>query len=582
MDKLVIQQLPANMSALPVDLSHPNRALISGLFRETATVAGQKRDFLTYIPADLEYCQPCLVVVPPSSADAVEFIQSSGLVELAEAKRLYLHALIPSGPWQDDAHAADFANAAYAAVQGRDSYVTMQDNIYLCGFGDGAFVAHQAASRMASEWSGLFTFGELDGRLCAPAADKSRATEQGALELKIEAKQAQLPVWLVVPAESENVRAAVEYWKGQNGVSRNEYSGSGANRIWMPEGARKFSEVNEEHIAQVRLTTGSCAPSLKALETVWAYVGGARRHRGFGKKILRAFKDPIACGATKHETVHNGMARLWYEYVPAACTPDKKWPLVLCMHGRGGTAETFFDISGMSAVAEERKFIVAFPQAGLHQQKPNGLKNVLFWCGDRDGVPEDDVGFLRALVADMQSRLPVDAGRIYSTGQSSGGMMTDVLWYAASDLFAACASWSGMFHPKKIRCRCPMTEPVLPTLFICGEDDAICTSKTPDPDLPFNLIPELKADILFKLERYGLKLQAWETWTCEPVTWWCWRDAEGVPLLTVGIVKDMAHANYPEESWITWDEYLCQFSKDEQGRLLWRGKVVKSVLRESK
>ena len=33
---------------------------------------------------------------------------------------------------------------------------------------------------------------------------------------------------------------------------------------------------------------------------------------------------------------------------------------------------------------------------------------------------------------------------------------------------------------------------------------------------------------------------------------------------------------------LTWDEYLCQFSKDEQGRLLWRGKVVKSALRETK
>ena len=69
------------------------------------------------------------------------------------------------------------------------------------------------------------------------------------------------------------------------------------------------------------------------------------------------------------------------------------------------------------------------------------------------------------------------------------------------------------------------------------------------------------------------------TWTSEPVTWYCWRDAEGVPMLTVGIVNGMAHANYPEESWLSWDEYLCQFSKDEQGRLLYRGRIVRSALR---
>ena len=581
MEKLTIQPLPQDMSAIPVDLAHPNRTLLHGCFAERASVNGTERTFLTYIPEDLEYCQPCLAAVPPSDADPLEFLQSSGLRELAEKKRLYVHVLVPTKPWQEDADAADFLNAVYAAVQGRDYYVTMQDNIYACGFGDGASVAHTACAKMASEWSGLFTFGDLSGAL-ALGAETAQSSEQGGLELKIEAKQAQLPVWIVAERESENVRKALEYWKGQNDVSPEPLSGQGADKIWQPQPMRKYSEVNEEHVAQVRLTLGSTEPSPEKLENVWSYIGMARRHRGYGKKILRVFKDPIACGATKHEMTYKGMARTWYEYVPARCTPDKKWPLVLCMHGRGGTAETFFDISCMSLVAEDRGFIAVFPQAGLHQQKRGGLKNVLFWCGDRDGVPEDDAGFLRTMIADISSRLPVDPGRIYSTGQSSGGMMTDVLWYAASDLFAACASWSGMFHPKKIRCRCPMSEPVLPTLFICGEGDALCTSKTPDPDLPFNLIPELKADILFKLERFGLKLDGWETWTCEPITWFCWRDEQGVPMLTVGIVKDMAHANYPEESRLTWDEYLCQFSKDEQGRLLWRGKVVKSALRETK
>ncbi|MBP5212175.1 MAG: hypothetical protein J6Z30_04890, partial [Pyramidobacter sp.] len=386
MEKLVIQAWPQDMSALPVDLAHPNRTLLSGLFRETATVGGEKRELLTYIPKDLEYCQPCLIVAPPSDAVLPDYLEQSGLRELAEKKRLYVHLLVPrAGGWRSDGSDADFMNAAYAVVQGRDYYVTMQDNIYACGIGDGAVVAHQAAAKMASEWSGLFSFGELTAALEPPAADGAGAAEQGSLELKIEAKQAQLPVWIVAPEESENVRAAVEYWKGQNGVSTNVYSGQGADKIWMPEGARRFSEVNEEHIAQVRLTIGDTIPAFEAFENVWAYIGQARRHRGFGSKILRAFKDPVACGATRHEMVWDGMTRVWYEYVPASCTPDKKWPLVLCMHGRGGTAETFFDISCMSTVAEERKFIAVFPQAGLHQQKPGGLKNVLFWCGDRDG-----------------------------------------------------------------------------------------------------------------------------------------------------------------------------------------------------
>lgn len=44
------------------------------------------------------------------------------------------------------------------------------------------------------------------------------------------------------------------------------------------------------------------------------------------------------------------------------------------MHGRGGSAETFFDMSGMSLVAEARHFIAVFPESGIHQQKRMGLK----------------------------------------------------------------------------------------------------------------------------------------------------------------------------------------------------------------
>ncbi len=575
MAHLVVQNLPGDMSAIPVDMRHPNRTLISGCFREFVTQGGVRRSFLTYIPKDLEYCSPCLVAVPPSCSDPLEFLESSGLRDLADEKRLFVHVLVPCGPWRDDEGAADFVNAVYSAVQSRDYYVTMQDNIYACGFGDGTEAVHTACAELASEWSGLFSFGDLSAPITR--GHTSRGREQGNLELKIEGKRAQLPVWIFAERESEGVKSALDYWKKENDVAPEPLSGQGADKIWMPKPVRRFSEVNEERIAQVRLTLGDTTATLSKLETAWAYIGLARRHRSWGKKILRVFKDPAVCGATLRDMDYGGMARLWYEYVPSSCTPDKKWPLVLCMHGRGGTAETFFDISCMSLVAEERRFIAVFPQAGIHRQKVGGLKNVLFWCGDVDGVPVDDAGFLRALVKDVSARLPVDTGRVYSSGQSSGGIMTDVLWYTASDLFAACASWSGMYHPKKVRCRCPMSSPLIPSLFICGEEDAICTSRTPDADLPFALIPELKDDILFKLKRFDLKRENYETWTCEPVTWYCWRDADGVPLLTVGIVRDMAHANYPEESWLTWDQFFCQFSKDEKGRLLYRGRVVRSV-----
>lgn len=340
---LTIKPLPQNVSELPVDFEHLNRALIQGCFREETIVAGKTRSFISYLPENIEYCQRCIVVCPPSDENPLEFLENSGLKELADRQKLYIFLMEKDGDnWKTDGTDADFMNAVYVKIQARDYYVTMQDNIYACGIGDGAVIAHKAVQKAASEWSGLFSFGELSVPLDSEGAVGGETQEQGNAELKIYAQKAQVPVWMVAERDSENLQSAIEYWKKENHVAENPYSGQGADQIWMPVPMRKYSEINEEQIAQVRITIGDAKPTIDALNMVWEYIGLARRHRGFGRKNLRYFKDPIACGATRHEMTFEGMTRVWYEYVPAACTPDKRWPLVLCMHGRGGTAETFY------------------------------------------------------------------------------------------------------------------------------------------------------------------------------------------------------------------------------------------------
>lgn len=578
MDKLTVCSLPTDVSALPVDFRHPNRTLIHGLFRETVATSDGERTFLTYIPKDLEYCQPCLVVAPPSWKEPLEFLEQSGLRRLAEDRQLFLFLLIPwEDGWRSDGSDADYMNAVYAAAQRRDYYVTMQDNFYACGMGDGAIVAHQAAQRMTSEWSGLFTFGSLSRSLLETRDVMARSQAQGGLELRIAASKCQIPVWMAVKSLSKADADALDYWKEQNRTDPVPLSGQGADQIWMPPLARRYGEVNEERIAQVRLTLEEESVSFDSLSRMWDYIGLARRHRGYGQKNLRYFKSPEAMGAVLQQREIDGMVRLWYEYVPEGCTPDRKWPLVVSMHGRGGTAETFFDLTNLFHVAQERKFIAVFPQAGIHQQKPGGLKNVLYWNGSFEGKPINDVAFIRAMVEDVEDRLPIDHGRIYACGQSSGGIMADVLSTSASDLFTACASWSGMYHTKKVHSSYPKTEPVIPTMFICGENDRFCLEEGEDPELPFHLNQELRRDIFEKMERCHLDIHRMQTWITDPVTWYCWPDSDGVPMLTVGIVKNMAHANYPEESWISYDQFLSNFHRDADGQLRYRGRIVSSV-----
>ena len=574
MAKMDLKCFPEDMSALPVDPTDLGRTLVDGCFKQSVEVQGQKREFITYIPEKTASCSPCLVVAPPSGEDGLEYIERSGLKEFADEKKLFLFVMIPeNAAWNLSGADADFMNAVYVEAQARDYYVTMQDNFYACGIGDGADVAQQAAARMSSEWSGLMTLGDLQTSLEEITLNKE-AAGMGDGELQIAAERTQLPVWMVVSRWEGASVSAASWWRANNRSGEEVFSTKDADYIWMPAPIRQTLEMDEEMIAQVRVTVGDTACSLARLEQMWSYIGLARRHRGQERKNLRYFKDPLLCGAVRKTMEVDGLTREWYEYVPKCCTPDQKWPVVVVMHGRGGTAETFFDISNMYQVANRRKFIVACPQAGVYQQKKGGLRNVASWSGSLDGKSIDDIRFIRTMLEDMEKRLPVDKGRIYACGQSSGGMMADTLCEFAGELFAATVSWSGLYTPARSTVRGDRSLDAPPSAMIFGEKDRLTAGTAQIPDVPFTISETFKDMIEEKFRRYQLDKSRVQIWRDDPITWYCYPDSQGVPMFTVGIVDHMVHANYPEESWISYDQFFCNFCRDEDGKVCYRGRRI--------
>ena len=574
MAKMDLKCFPEDMSALPVDPTDLGRTLVDGCFKQSVEVQGQKREFITYIPEKTASCSPCLVVAPPSGEDGLEYIERSGLKEFADEKKLFLFVMIPeNASWNLSGADADFMNAVYVEAQARDYYVTMQDNFYACGIGDGADVAQQAAARMSSEWSGLMTLGDLQTSLEEITLNKE-AAGMGDGELQIAAERTQLPVWMVVSRWEGASVSAASWWRANNRSGEEVFSTKDADYIWMPAPIRQTLEMDEEMIAQVRVTVGDTACSLARLEQMWSYIGLARRHRGQERKNLRYFKDPLLCGAVRKTMEVDGLTREWYEYVPKCCTPDQKWPVVVVMHGRGGTAETFFDISNMYQVANRRKFIVACPQAGVYQQKKGGLRNVASWSGSLDGKSIDDIRFIRTMLEDMEKRLPVDKGRIYACGQSSGGMMADTLCEFAGELFAATVSWSGLYTPARSTVRGERSLDAPPSAMIFGEKDRLTAGTAQIPDVPFTISETFKDMIEEKFRRYQLDKSRVQIWRDDPITWYCYPDSQGVPMFTVGIVDHMVHANYPEESWISYDQFFCNFCRDEDGKVCYRGRRI--------
>lgn len=572
---LEIKQFPADMSTLEVDRTELKRCLISGLFEETVEAAGRKRRFYTYIAPGLCSNRPCLVVAPPEGISVPEFLEKGFWLSFAKKHQIFLHILEPqNGKYCLDGTDSAYMNRVYVEIQSRRFYVTMQDNIYAAGIAEGAAIAQQAAMEMASEWSGLASFGNMTHEVLQSADRLHTGENTGKTELVVSGTKAQLPVWMAWSMNTNHNAAVCNYWKDQNHVDDEVFSNQWADEVYFPGRVCKKSQVNEESIAQVRVSndyTGNLSEEF--FTAVWEYLSQARRHRCFSKKALRRYIDPDAYNARLHTMEIDGFTRCWYEYVPENVrSSTEPVPLVVCMHGRGGSAESFIDLSGMNRVAEERNFIVVFPEASVHQQRPGGVRNILLWNGSYLDKPIDDVSFVLRMIEDVKSRHAIDSSRIYACGQSSGGMMTSELAIRAPRVFAAVAPWSAIRNPDL---DCPPPEridPVVPYLFLFGENDWLCVDREKG-QLEYHAAPDIAAFLENLMRIYQLD-KAPRRYVCGEICYYVYQNAKGVPLLIVGTVKEMSHANYPRESWISYDEFMAKFSRRADGTLLYMGEPV--------
>jgi len=569
---LEVRQFPTDMSALEIDRTDPKRCLVSGLFEEEVEAAGEKRRFYTYIAPGLCGNQPCLVVAPPEDLPVLEYLEKSFWLDFAREHQIFLHVLEPKeGKYRLDGTDAAYMNRVYVGIQSRRFYVTMQDNIYAVGIGGGAAAAQQAAMEMASEWSGLATFGEMAPEVLESARRVHAGEDTGKTELSISGTKAQLPVWMAWSENTGDNAAVCAYWKGQNDADDEVFSNRWADEIYFPSKVCLKSQVNEEKIAQVRVTNGYHGQlSQDFFSAVWEFISLARRHRSFSKKSLRWYQEPTAYGARLHTMKLDGFTRRWYEYVSESVeNGEGPFPLVVCMHGRGGSAESFIDISGMSRVAEERGFVLVFPEAGVYQQRPGGPRNILLWNGSYQGELLDDVPFILKMIEDVKGRYDIDSGRVYACGQSSGGMMTSALAIRASRVFAAVAPWSAIRNPDFDGPPPEKISPIVPYMFLFGDKDWLCVDRE-NGRMEYHVTAEIAAFLDNLIKIYQLDKEP-RRYVCGEISYYVYLNKKRVPLLVVGVVKDMTHANYPRESWISYDEFLCKFSRREDGTLLYMG-----------
>ncbi len=162
---------------------------------------------------------------------------------------------------------------------------------------------------------------------------------------------------------------------------------------------------------------------------------GLEAHRAWGQGAVR--------GGDKTGVIrYGGRERTYIVHVPPAYDRTKPAPLVLVLHGAGQSFDTAEKMSGMSLEADKEDFLVAYPRGTGH------LKEEPTWnsgncCGYAMRNNVDDVGFIRALVAQLKKDYAVDSKRVYVTGVSNGAMMSYRLGCEVSDQIAAIAPVEG-------------------------------------------------------------------------------------------------------------------------------------------
>lgn len=166
---------------------------------------------------------------------------------------------------------------------------------------------------------------------------------------------------------------------------------------------------------------------------------------------------------------HDGLTREYLVHVPSSYDGTRAVPLLVSFHGGGGNME--FQASderfGQITASEQEGSVVVFPNG--YGRLPNG-KLATFNAGGCCGLAKeknvDDVGFARAVVADVTQQLNIDRERVFATGFSNGAMLTHRLACEASEVFRAIAPVAGTDFTTSCEPRLPVS-----VLIINARDD---------------------------------------------------------------------------------------------------------------
>ena len=563
--------LPQNPPSPPypdADKMNPYKNVYEGLFDTPITdETGNVRNMICYVPSTAKSAWNMLLVFIPGKTDPLTFFNEGNWKQACEKNCMSTFFLPAENGWNNDEPGIELETAVRALAEMRANryFQSNAPAVYALGFGDGAKPAALFAVTHCETLAGWGAWGDtsVDPKLLDILGNGPSDSEP-----LISRSHVHLPTF-IVDNESSNI---VEYFKKSNNVSdrhlRNDFA-----KVYLQTAKPGESYLNDHACSEVWIASENDANAYgytNIIDAMVSFLAGYKRWAGYTISDLRKTEVPEELGMIKTEMVIDGWKRHWWTFEPSAYKLNKKekYPLVIAIHGFTCSGEFFANNADWHYVGEQRGVIVVYPTATPFTGSSSGPRPPHFttqqWnCGLEANLTDpngpDELNYFKTLIEETKKKYPIDPERIYVTGHSNGGMMTQYLMRYMPSVFAGFAP-VGFMEDRNHDMRPLPDDGITRNIwYTMGEFDLTGMEIKPD---------NANGGTIKKLcEHNGLDFSNEKCYLSGNFEHHIWRDENKVPLVRFTGVINWPHTYSPEVAFLIYDEFFSRFVRHDNGEL---------------
>ncbi len=548
-----------------IDPDHPYFQVNTGLTEKTIEINGEERHYGIYVPQGMITKGMAAVIFPDNGVTAKAFIECSNWKELSEQNHM-AYFILEADKWDTDDVEKEFDFARQVIdreFQQRLTVDVCESYFYPVGLGEGAYVC----TAFALTYSATFPAFAADGNVAVDPAlfDVLRSLPSDGIDTQ-KKTEISMPGFIIDRTGSDE--ATVTYMKEilrakEEGL-KNSY---GCVSLEQERVGSYF--INQQPVAQgwfadEQSVSGFTREQLN--EAMIDFVKRFSRWGTFGNQSPRLRRESKDYTLRINKEI-DGRKRFWDLYIPSCFRKEenKKYPLVVAIHGMSCNADYFEMTSDWHRLAEERGFFVVFASAYPHN---DGLClfPVPHWSLGtitQSDMTKEEVHYFEVMLDTLTEEYPIDKTRIYAVGHSNGSQMSQALARTIPERFAAFGPTGSLagWDPAKVPA---VPENIgIPIYFIMGEYDiadwnpyegsiaratleSYCKANDMEPDY----------DNWFDNGRYHTLVMY---------------NKEHVPMVRYTEIVGSPHTYTPEMAQLTWDTFLVHYSRDEDGNIVYKG-----------